>query len=278
MKLGFIGLGHLGRRMAEAILAAGHEVTVFDVFPGAMTPFVGRANLAASPADLGRRADLVGVCVRDDKDVEDVLTGPNGLLAGLPKGSVVAIHATVRPFTVTSMAKIAAELSISVFDAAVSHSPGPKAFRVTCMVGGDSDVIEKARPLIDTYSSKVIHAGGLGAGMSLKVSNNLVTYLQLLAVVEGYRLAKATGLDVALLTDLMQSNGNMTPSMAAYIQARTAGPAAFGTDAFVKAQTALEILAEKDLDLALESAKQCGVALPTTQAARQLFHQVTLDE
>jgi 3-hydroxyisobutyrate dehydrogenase-like beta-hydroxyacid dehydrogenase len=278
MKLGFVGLGHIGRPMADAILAAGHEVTVFDVFPGAMTPFAGRANLAASPADLGRRADLVGVCVRDDKDVEDVLTGSKGLLASLPERSVVAIHSTVRPFTVISMAKIAAQRSISVFDAAVSRSGGPKAFQVTCMVGGDREVIEKARPLIDAYSSKVIHAGALGTGMSLKVSNNLVTYLQLLAAVEGYRLAKACGLDIALLTDLMQSNGNMTPSMAAYMQGRTTGPTAFGTDAFVKAQTALEILAKKDLDLALESAKECGVALPTTQAARQLFHQVILSE
>jgi 3-hydroxyisobutyrate dehydrogenase-like beta-hydroxyacid dehydrogenase len=144
-----------------------------------------------------------------------VLIGPNGLLSGLARGTVVAIHATVRPSTITSLAKIAVEHSISVFDAAVSRSPGPKAFQVTCMVGGDNHVIEKARPLIDAYSCKVIHAGALGAGMSLKLANNLVTYIQLLAAVEGYRLAKASGLDIALLTDLMKSNGNMTPSMAA---------------------------------------------------------------
>jgi 3-hydroxyisobutyrate dehydrogenase-like beta-hydroxyacid dehydrogenase len=264
--------------MAEELVAAGHEVIVFDAFPTAMTAFEGRATLAASPAELGRYAELVGVCVRDDKDVAEVLTGPNGLLAGLAKGSIVAIHATVRPSTVTSLAKIAAEKFISVFDAAVSRSPGPKAFQVTCMVGGDKNVIEKARPLIDAYSSKVIHAGTLGAGMLLKLSNNLVTYLQLLAAVEGYRLARAGGLDIALLTELMKSNGNLTPSMAAYIQGRTAGPMAFGTEAFGKAQTALEILAKKDLELALESAKEFGVAMPTTQAVRELFREVVLEE
>jgi 3-hydroxyisobutyrate dehydrogenase-like beta-hydroxyacid dehydrogenase len=278
MNLGFIGLGNIGRPMAEALLTAGHQVTVFDNFAAAMTPFEGRATLAASPAELGRRADLVGVCVRDDKDVQDVLSGPKGLLSGIAKGGVIAIHATVQPSTITSLAKLAATSSIAVFDAAVSRSPGPKAFQVTCMVGGDREVIEKARPLIDAFSCKVIHAGALGAGMTLKLSNNLVTYIQLLAAVEGYRLARASGLDIALLTDLMKSNGNLTTSMAAYMQGRIAGPAAFGTDAFGKAQAALEILAKKDLDLALESAEEFGVTLPTTHAVRELFHNVILTE
>jgi 3-hydroxyisobutyrate dehydrogenase len=278
MKLGFIGLGHIGRPMAEELLAAGHPVTVFDSFAPAMTPFEDRATLATSPADLGRRADLVGVCVRDDRDVQDVLGGPSGLLSGMAEGGVIAIHATVRPSSIVSLAKLAAASSIAVFDAAVSRSPGPKGFQVTCMVGGNPEVIERARPLIDAFSCRVIHAGALGAGMSLKLSNNLVTYIQMLAAVEGYRLARSSGLDTALLTDLMKSNGNLTATMAAYIQGRTVGPAAFGTDAFGKAQAAVEILAKKDLDLALESAREFGITLPTTEAVRELFHEVTLHE
>jgi 3-hydroxyisobutyrate dehydrogenase len=274
MKLGFIGLGHIGRPMAEEILTAGHELAVFDIFPGAMEPFAGRALLAASPAELGRKTQVVGVCVRDDRDVESVLTGPSGLLSGLSPGSVVAIHATVRPTTVQSLAKVAAQNSISVFDAAVSRSPGPKTFQVICMVGGEESSIEKARPLLEAYSSKIIHAGALGVGMSLKISNNLVTYLQLLATVEGYRLAKASGLEASMLTDLMKSNGNLTPSMAAYLQSRTSGAAAAGTGGFAKAQAALEILANKDLGLALESAAEFGVAMPITRAARDLFGQI----
>jgi 3-hydroxyisobutyrate dehydrogenase len=274
LKLGFIGLGQIGRPMAEEILSAGHDLSVFDAFPSAMAPFAGRAVLAASPAELAGHAELVGVCVRDDRDVESVLSGPRGLLAGLTKGGIVAIHSTVRPSTVQSLARIAAGTSVSVFDAAVSRSPGPKAFQVTCMVGGESSTLDKARPLLEAYSSKIIHAGALGAGMSLKISNNLVTYIQLLAAVEGYRLAKATGLDASMLTDLMKSNGNLTPSMAAYMQNRVSGPTAVGTAGFLKAQAALEILAKKDLELALESAGEFAVAMPTTQAVHDLFHQV----
>jgi 3-hydroxyisobutyrate dehydrogenase len=278
MKLGFIGLGNIGALMAEEILTAGHELVVFDAFPAAMAVFTGRATVAASAAELGRQTQLVGVCVRDDKDVEAVLTGSDGLLAGMPKGGIVAIHATVRPSTVKSLAKIAAEKSVSVFDAAVSRSPGPKAFQVTCMVGGDGALIDKARPLLDAYSSKIIQAGSLGAGMSLKICNNLVTYLHLLAAVEGYRLAKANGLEASMLTDLMKSNGNMTTAMAAYRLTRTEGKTAFGTEGFAKAQLALEILAKKDFGLALESAAEFGVDMPITKAARELFQQIVLAE
>jgi 3-hydroxyisobutyrate dehydrogenase-like beta-hydroxyacid dehydrogenase len=96
--------------------------------------------------------------------------------------------------------------------------------------------------------------------------------------VEGYRLARVSGIDTALLTDLMNSNGNMTTSMAAYTRMRISGPTAFGTEGFLKAQAALETLAKKDLDLALESAKEFGAAMPTTQAVRELFHEVILAE
>jgi 3-hydroxyisobutyrate dehydrogenase-like beta-hydroxyacid dehydrogenase len=264
--------------MAEALVAAGHQVSVFDTFPAAMTAFEGKATLAASPAELGRGAEIVGVCVRDDKDVEEALTGPKGLLSGLAPGSVVAIHSTVRPSTITSLSKLAAASSIAVFDAAVSRSPGPKVFQVTCMVGGDAAVIQKAKPLLDAFSLKIIHTGALGTGMALKLSNNLVTYIQLLAAVEGYRLARASGLDTGMLTDLMKSNGNLTTSMAAYIQGRMSGPGAFGSEAFAKHQAALEILAKKDLDLALESAHEFGVTLPTTKAIRGLFREVILSE
>jgi 3-hydroxyisobutyrate dehydrogenase len=275
MKVGFIGLGMIGGAMAEQLVKPGFDTSVYDVFPAALARFEGQAYLAASPADLGRRADLVGICVHNDEQVASVLTGENGLLETLPEGSIVAVHSTVRSSTVQSLAETAAARGVSVFDAAVSGGPmGARAHNLVCMVGGDPDVIARAKPLLESYSGKIIHAGGLGKGMALKASNNLVTYFELLAAVEGYRLAAALGLDQSLLSAVMTENTNLSTAMRLYIQHRTESPAKMGDEAYKKTQTSLAEVAEKDLDLALEMARQTGIKLPTTEAVRKLFRDI----
>src|SRR5579859_4461816 len=174
MRVGYIGLGMIGSAMAEQLIAPGMEATVFDVFPKAMAPFEGKARLASSPADLGRAVELVGICVLNDDQVRSVLTGPDGLLQTLAKGSIVAIHSTVRSSTVKELAETAAAKGVHVIDAAVSGGPmAARAKKLVCMVGGDDTILERAKPLLTAYCGNIIHAGGIGMGMALKVSNNL---------------------------------------------------------------------------------------------------------
>lgn len=273
LSTGYIGLGNIGLPMAERLLGPDFDLTVFDVAPQAAAGFTGKARVASTIADVGRSADLIGICVRDDADVMAVVSA---LLQTMQSG-VIAIHSTVRPSTVTGLAEMAATRGVSVIDAAVTGGPdGARSGRLTCMVGGDSIAVERARPLLDAYCSKIIHAGGVGQGMTLKIVNNLVTYVELLAAVEAYRLADAAGLDPALLSEVMTDNGNLTPSMRAYIGFRADGPAQIGEDAFRRTQDALATLAGKDLALAGELAADCAVDAPLGAATANLFRDTVL--
>jgi 3-hydroxyisobutyrate dehydrogenase-like beta-hydroxyacid dehydrogenase len=275
MHFGFIGLGDLGAAMAEVI---GDPLTVFDVNRAAMEPFGARACLAESVAQVGREATLIGLCVRNDDDVRAVVSGPDGLLSTAAPGTVIAVHATVRPTTIIELAELADRRGVSLFDAAVSGGPHVARRRQqSCIVGGSAAVIERARPLLESFSSSIVHAGALGQGMVLKFANNLTTYMEMAAAVESYRLVEAAGIDPALLTKIMTANGNLTETMRLYVDYRTAnarellegGP-------FRDVQAAVAGLAEKDLGLAVEAGSRVGVTLLATAALRGVFRGVVL--
>lgn len=268
LKVGYIGLGNIGLPMAERLVGDAFDLTVFDVVAEAARSFDGRAAIASDIAEVGRRAELIGICVRDDADVHTVVTA---LLGTMSRG-LIAIHSTVRPATVVELAERAARQGVSVIDAAVTGgADGARNGRLTCMVGGDADAIETARPLLAAYCSNIVHAGPVGQGMALKIVNNLVTYVELLGAVEAYRLAAAAGLDPAKLSEVMGDNGNLTPAMRAYVGFRAVGPEQIGAEAFAATQTALATLAEKDLSLAAELAGECGLAVPLGDATAQHF-------
>ena len=279
MKVGYIGLGMIGSAMAEQLAEPPFEASYYDVFPAALAKFDGKGHLAASPADVGARADLIGICVLNDKQVEDVVAGSNGLLDTMKKGSLIAVHSTVHASTIQALAEKAAAKGVDLIDAAVSGGPmAARAHNLVCMVGGSAAQLERARPLLKAYCGNIIHAGGTGAGIALKVSNNLVTYIQLMSALEGYRLAQALGLDPEMLTSVMKDNGNLTTAMGQYIKFRLSGPAQMGAQAFRKTQQDLVTLGQKDLDLAIEMAHHIGVSLPTTEAVRTLMQDNILSD
>ncbi|ARS26237.1 NAD(P)-dependent oxidoreductase [Sphingomonas sp. KC8] len=268
LRVGYIGLGNIGLPMAERLLRPELNLTVFDMAEAAAANFQGKARIAENAADVGASADLIGICVRDDADVEQVVTA---LLTRMRSG-LIAIHSTVRPATVLELAARAKVHGVTVIDAAVTGgADGARNGRLTCMVGGDPAALDQARPLLSAYCSNIVHAGATGQGMTLKIVNNLVTYVELLGAVEAYRLAAAAGLDPARLSEVMTDNGNLTPSMRAYVGFRANGPAQIGTDLFVATQTALATLAEKDLALAIDLAADCGLAVPLGDATARLF-------
>ena len=267
MRFGFIGLGDLGYAMARMIP---EPLCVFDVSAPAMEPFRDRARLATSAGEVGQHADLIGLCVRNDQDVCDVISGAGGLIEHAAPGTVIAVHSTVM-----EQAARAAERGIFVFDAAVSGSADDALQkRQVCMTGGDPEILARARPLLDSFSRQIIHAGALGQGMVLKFANNLTTYLQLAATVESYALVEAAGIDPQMLTNVMADNGNLTRVMILYHQYRTEHAAETHDTPFWIAQQALAGLAEKDLHHAIEAGAAHGLELRAADAIRTHFRAI----
>ncbi len=274
MKVGFIGVGNIGKPMAEQFLQPGFELTVFDVSPAATEPFAAKAKVAASPAELGRDVEQVGICVRHDADVTAVVTGPDGLLQTMKPDTIIAVHSTVRPATVKTLAEIAKAKGIHLLDAAVSGGPmGASARKLVSMVGGSAENFARVKPMLEAFSGTIIHAGDTGMGMALKLCNNLVTYMQLQAAMESVRLAIAGGLDEKLLREVMANNGNLTTAMGQYLDFCATGPARMGQDAYMAFKDATAGLAEKDLDFALGFAKDVGVGLKGTETIRQITRE-----
>jgi 3-hydroxyisobutyrate dehydrogenase-like beta-hydroxyacid dehydrogenase len=272
MKVGFIGVGNIGKPMAEQLAKPPYELTVFDVSEAARTAFAGKAKVASSPAELGRDVEQVGICVRHDADVTAVVTGKDGLLETMKPGTIIAVHSTVRPATVKTLAEIAAKQGVHLLDAGVSGGPmGAAAKTLVTMIGGEAEQVERLKKMVDAFSGTIIHAGGTGMGMALKLCNNLVTYMQLLACIEGVGLALAGGLDQKVLREVMANNGNLTTAMGLYMDFCNNGPKQMGQEAYLKFKDATAELGEKDLDFAIAFAKDVGIEIKGSEAVRQLI-------
>ncbi|WP_181801363.1 NAD(P)-dependent oxidoreductase [Streptomyces shenzhenensis] len=200
-RVGFIGLGSQGAPMARRIIAAGHETTLWARRPATLAPFTDSgAKTACSPAELATASDLVCLCVVDDADVEQVVTGPDGVLAGLRRGGVIAIHSTVHPDTCRRLEASARTCGVSVVDAPVSG--GGRAAEqgsLVVMVGGDPQVFAYCRPVFTTYGDPVVHLGPAGSGQVAKILNNLLFTAHLGLASDVLRLGAVLGLDRAAL-------------------------------------------------------------------------------
>jgi 3-hydroxyisobutyrate dehydrogenase len=276
LRAGFIGLGNIGQPMAERLVAAGIPTVVFDVAEAPLGALVAAgAARAASPRAVAEASDVVGVCVRDDAGVREVLTGSDGLLAGARAGSVIAIHSTVLPRTVVEMGTLAAARGVGLVDACITGGQaGARQGTLTYMVGGSVADLERCRPAFATSATKVVHCGELGRGAATKLCNNLMTYLGFLAAFEATTLARAAGLSQQTLEEVTRANGNMNDQMLAFLALHKL-PVAQLLDAGMQQHLrSFTDLAEKDLALTLEFAREHGVALPGTGLCQQLMARV----
>jgi 3-hydroxyisobutyrate dehydrogenase-like beta-hydroxyacid dehydrogenase len=174
LRAGFIGLGSQGAPMARRIAEGGFPLTLWARRPAALEPFADTpAKTASTPAELAANSDVIGLCVRDDNDISQVTAGDDGVLAGVAPGTIIAVHATVHPDTVRALAAAAAEKGAFVIDAPVSGGqPAAAAGRLLVMVGGEEEHLERARPVLASYASPIVHLGPLGAGQVTKLLNN----------------------------------------------------------------------------------------------------------
>jgi 3-hydroxyisobutyrate dehydrogenase len=223
VKIGFVGLGNMGGRLASRLVGVG-DLTVYDAWGPSREAFRSRARVAASIAEVGTEADVVGVCVRTGEQVRECA---DALLQAMPEGSMLMIHSTVSPDLVLTLARDGAARGVEVIDApvTVTRYGVPDGPFVCAMIGAEETGTERVRPLLDAYATETVHTGQLGAGMSLKIINNLVTLVQITVAEEAFRLAALAGVPAEALTWVTTQNGALTPTMKV-IAARAGAPPA----------------------------------------------------
>lgn len=271
-RTGFIGLGNIGKPMAIQLAKSEYPTVVYDINPKACEELVSKgATTASSPAELASQCHYIGICVRDDADTFNVLTGENGILATAKPGTIVAVHSTVKIDTIRKLAEIAAEKNVTVFDAPITGGAhGAASKQLYYMCGGDEAIIRQVEKYMMTSAQKVVFAGELGSGMKLKLCNNLMTYIELMALHEGMKLAKASGLDLDVLKEVTTGNGVLTPNMKMVFDTKRG----FDEKTFAEIMTGFKAVAIKDLSSALDLADTLDIALPGTGTCREAMKQV----
>jgi 3-hydroxyisobutyrate dehydrogenase len=275
-RVGFAGLGNIGKPMARNLIDERFDLCVYDVVAEPVQELASLgARVARDPGALARAGEIIGVCVRDDAQVEVLLLGTGGLLASAEAGTVVAVHSTVRPATVRDLAAVGCERGVHVIDAPITGgAPGAAARTLTYMVGGDADLLERCRPVFETSARTIVHTGSLGTGMWMKLCNNLMTYQGFQAAFEATLLAKAGGLSFEVFEEVTTSNGNLNDQMRAFLGLRRALEARAEDENLRQLVAGFAALAEKDLSIALESASELGLDLPGTGECRENMARV----
>lgn len=277
IRVGFIGLGNQGKPIAAHLAPAGFETIVYDVVPEPVAELVeGGAKAAATPREVGENADVVGICVPEDKHVIAVALGDDGLLSGMRSGSVVLVHSTILPDTIERIAGAAAERGIEVMDACVTGGAiRAQARQLTYLIGGSESALEKVRPyLVATTEVPAIHAGELGNGAKLKLCINLITYIQWAAAHESMVLARAIGLPQDVLEAAGRSNGQMTDMMMTFLAVHKSPEATRTSESFQDMMRRNMKIAEKDLASALQLARESDVALPVGGVVAQSMARI----
>jgi 3-hydroxyisobutyrate dehydrogenase len=279
MDVGYIGLGNIGKPAARHLIREEFRAHVFDLFEPAVRELEAEGALAHdSAAVLAGRCAHIGICVRDNAQVESVLYGDDGVLAHAASGTLIAIHSTVTRKALLRWAGDAADRGLILVDAPVSGGArGAEAGTLCYMVGGDAEAFERARPVLKTSADSVIHAGPTGSGLLLKLCNNVMTYAGFLAMSEATRLAEAGGLSAELLREVGKSNGVVNESMFQFVSNRNALAAACSEAELEEIFGAFGRLGEKDLDCALESAAEMGVSLPSTARLREIVYPMFMN-
>ncbi|MBL7501269.1 NAD(P)-dependent oxidoreductase [Frankia sp. CNm7] len=257
-RVGFIGLGSQGGPMARRIVDEGYPLTIWARRAASAEPFADTAaKVARTPAELGEASDVVGICVVADADVEDVLLRPDGVLAGMAPGGLVAIHSTIHPDTCRRLAEAAGERGVAVIDAPVSGGGGAAAARgLLVMAGGAAEDVERARPVLETFANPLLHLGPLGSGQLAKLLNNFVFTAQVGLALDTFAFADRLGIDRAAAAAVLA--GGSGGSRAAAILAASG----FDTTGLRGAAALLE----KDVRITLEVADAQSAAAPRALA------------
>jgi len=266
-KIGFIGLGVMGKPMAKHLIAAGHTLTVHNRSRGAVDELAAAgASAAASPAEVARASKVIITMLPDTPDVERVLTGPDGVLTALASGASVIDMSSISPAATERLAKLVADKGGSMLDAPVSGGEiGAINASLSIMVGGDEATFHKMKPILDVMGNKerVVYIGRSGAGQVCKICNQVAIGGALAGVSEAFALAKKAGVDAARVRQALL--GGFAASRVLEVHGER-----MLVDNYKPGFRAR--LYQKDLRLANEAASANGVAMPATAVVAQLLN------
>lgn len=263
-RIGFIGLGIMGRPMVRNILKAGYPLTVFNRSRAPVDELAGAgAAPATSPRDVAARSDVVITMLPDGPDVEAVTLGADGVLAGARPGLLLIDMSTIAPATARRLADEARRAGVAMLDAPVSGGDkGAIAGTLSIMAGGDEASFARARPIFAAMGQTITYCGPSGSGQIVKACNQIVVALTIEAVAEALVLGERAGVDPAIILRVL--GGGLAQSRVLELRGQTMAQRRF--EPGFKSR-----LHSKDLDIALRTAREQGVALPATALVEQLF-------
>lgn len=266
-RLGFIGLGIMGRPMAKNLLAAGYELVVYNRTPSKAEELAALgAGVGRSPREVAERSDVVLSIVTDSPDVEEVALGEEGVLGGIAPGGLYIDMSTISPAVARKVARAFEAKGAAMLDAPVSGGDkGAREGTLSIMAGGSEAAFEAALPVLQAVGRNVVHVGGPGMGQTVKLCNQVICGLNLLATAEGLALAAKAGADPGKVLQVV------TEGAAGSWMLRNLGPKMAAGDYAPGFMVKLQL---KDLRLALEEAAGLSLPLPGTALVQQLFRSV----
>jgi len=263
-KVGFIGLGIMGKPMAANLIKGGHTlyVTSRSGVPQELT--AAGATSCTSAKEVAQKADIIITMVPDTPDVEKVLFGNNGVAEGLSSGKIVVDMSSISPLETKAFAKRINEVQCEYVDAPVSGGEvGAKNASLTIMVGASDATFEKVKPLFELMGKNITLVGGNGAGQTCKVANQIIVALNIEAVAEALLFASKAGADPAKVRQALM--GGFASSRVLEVHGERMIKRTFDPGFRIE-------LHQKDLNLALGTARAMGVSLPNTATAQELFN------
>ena len=269
MKLGFIGIGLMGRPMTLRLLAAGHEVTVWNRSRDKLAPVLEKgARAADSPAAVARASEIAMMCVTDQNAVRDVLFGKDGVATGGKRGLLVVDFSSIAPAAARDYAAKLEENGIGLVDAPVSGgTAGAEKGTLAIMAGGKAEHVERVRPVVMQLAQRFTRMGDSGAGQMTKLCNQVIVGSLIAVIGEAVRLAESAGVDAKMLPEALK--GGFADSLplqvfGARMASRTFEPMLGATSIMLK-----------DLENAAAVAKEKAVPLPMARTAAELYRLLT---
>jgi len=264
MKVGFIGLGIMGSPMAVNLINGGHQLFLYSIPSVPQSLVEAGGSACANGKEVAQKADIIITMVPDTPHVEAALFGENGVAQGLGKGKIVIDMSSISPLATKEFAKKINALGSEYLDAPVSGGEvGAKAASLTIMVGGSEATFAKVKPLFDLMGKNITLVGGNGDGQTTKVANQIIVALTIEAVGEALLYAARAGADPAKVRKALM--GGFASSRILEIHGERMVKRTFDPGFRIE-------LHQKDLNLALSTGRQLGVALPNTATAQELFN------
>lgn len=269
--IGFIGLGIMGKPMAGHLISAGHTVRVYNRHAAPVKALSEKGAAACrSSAEVAEKADIIFIMVPDTPDVEMVLFGPKGVAESVRKGSIVVDMSSISPIATKEFAARLAAKGVEMLDAPVSGGQvGAENATLSIMVGGKADIFAKIKPYFELMGKNIVHIGPSGDGQTCKVANQIVVALTIEAVGEALLLAAKAGADPAKVREALL--GGFAQSRILDLHGQRMIARTFKPGFRIR-------LHQKDLNLALQTARSLGLSLPNTATAQELFNAVAAQD